>query len=238
MLVRILFAILLVGAAAALAVGWHWRSEKLVLLQPATGPLLPRPAPGTATGGVLLFGDSRVAQWRPLPERPYPITRQGHSGESAIRLVPSFEAALDRHKPELAIVQAGVNDAVAASLTSAAGRARALETSKAAMAAMAAAAEARGVKLIILKPIPPIRPDIARRLIWRGHVEPYLSDFSQALPGIATAHRADIQDPLSLLGPAAVEVPERYRKDALHLTPEAYRQLNLLLPPVIGEEVD
>lgn len=235
-LVRILFAILLVGAAAALVVGWNWRAEKLALLQPAAGPLPPRPAPGTATGGVLLFGDSRVAQWRPLPERPYPITRQGHSGESAIRLVPSFEAALDRHKPDLAIVQAGVNDAVAASLTSSADRARALAASKAAFAAMAAAAEARGVKLIILKPIPPIRPDLARRLIWRGHVDPNLADLSQALPAIAAARGASLQDPLPLLGTSPAAVPEAFRKDTLHLTPAAYAQLNALLPPQLDPD--
>lgn len=229
-IVRILLAILLVGAAIALAAGWHWRSEKLALLQPAAGPLPPRPAPGSATGGVLLFGDSRVAQWRPLPDRPYPVTRHGHSGESAIRLVPSFQAALDRHKPDLVIVQAGVNDAVAASLASSEERARALEASKAAFAAMAAAAEARGIKLIILEPIPPIRPDLARRLIWRGHVEPYLADLSGALPSIAAAHGATVEDALPLLGADAAHVPERYRRDSLHLTPDAYRALNSLLP--------
>ena len=101
-------------------------------------------------------------------------------------------------------------------------------------AAMAAAAEARGIKLIILEPIPPIRPDLARRLIWRGHVEPYLAGLSQALPAIAAARGARVQDPLPLLGVSATDVPDHFRKDALHLTPAAYAQLNALLPPTLA----
>jgi lysophospholipase L1-like esterase len=235
-LVKILLVLALAAGAAGLAAGWQWRSEKLVRLHPAPGPLPARPDPGNAVGGVLLFGDSRVAQWRPLPDRPYPVTRHGHSGESAIRLAFSFEAALDRHRPELAIVQAGVNDAVAASLAGPRDRERALADSKAAFARMAAAAQARGVALVLLKPIPPIRPDPARRLLWRGHVGPYLESLSAALPAIAAAHGATVTDPLPLLGPDAASVPSAYRADALHLTPAAYERLGVLLPETLSPE--
>lgn len=230
-----LFALLALAAlAGALGAGWHWRAEKLALLRPAPGPLAARPDPGDAVGGVLLYGDSRVAQWRPLPDRPYPVTRHGHSGESAIRLAAGFEDALDRHRPERAIVQAGVNDAVAASLATPQDRDRALADSKAAFARMAAAAQARGIPLILLKPIPPIRPDPARRLLWRGHVGPFLDQLSAALPGIAAAHGATVADPLPLLGADTTSVPDAYRKDSLHLTPAAYERLGAIFPQTLS----
>ena len=118
-IVRILLAILLVGAAIALAAGWHWRSEKLALLQPAAGPLPPRPAPGSATGGVLLFGDSRVAQWRPLPVQyaDYAIWQHdvfGSAGDPdsriAAQLAGALSEALSRHGPSVVSVECSADE--------------------------------------------------------------------------------------------------------------------------------
>jgi lysophospholipase L1-like esterase len=223
-------------AVPALALGWaahDWRQGKLALLVPTEAVLAPRPAAGDATGGVLLFGDSRVAHWAPLPERPFPVIRHGHSGESAIRLPASFEAALDRHRPGLAIVQAGVNDAVAAALAPAGVRAAAQDDAQDAFARMAAAARARGVRLLILKPLPPVRPGLARRIAGRGQVEPWLAELSAALPAIAAAHGAEVADPLPLLAASADAVPDSFRADAVHLTPAAYARLNALIPETL-----
>lgn len=198
--------------------------------------LLARPDPGTAVGGVLVFGDSRVAHWSPLPQRPYPITRHGHSGESAIRLVPSFTAALERHRPQLVLLQLGINDALAAAVVSPSARAAAEGDTEAAIAAMAEAAQVRGVKLVILHVIPPIRPDPLRRLVSRGVSEEYVERLNRELPGIAARHGATAIDPLPLLGPAAAEVPDAYRADSVHLTAAAYGRLNRLFPDRLSNQ--
>lgn len=229
----LLIALALLPALALGAAALHWREGKLALLVPTEEVLAPRPAAGGAGGGVLLFGDSRIAQWAPLPARPFPIVRHGHPGESAIRLPATFEAALDAHRPRLVIVQAGVNDAVAAALAPAAARAAAQVDAQDAFARMAASARARGVRLVILRPIPPVRPDIARRIAGRGMVGPWLADLSAALPAIAAANGAETVDPLPLLASSPGTMPPEYRADALHFTPAAYARLNALIPETL-----
>ena len=228
-------ALLVVAAAAAggfaTARFFAWREAKLALLQPAPGELRPSPPPDpAAVGGLLLFGDSRIAGWRPLPRRPYPIARLGYAGESAIRLAPEFERALDRFRPRLAIIQVGVNDAVAASLLPAAARGEAQAKTEAAFARMAEAARARGVPLVILSILPPVRPDLPRRLVWRGAVGPYVAAVNAALAGLAARHGASVVDPLPLLGGDPEAVPDRFFSDPLHLSAEGYRALGPLLP--------
>ena len=182
---------------------------------------------------MLLFGDSRVRQWAPLPARPYPIAVEGFPGETAIQLAGRFPTVLRAHRPSEVIVQMGVNDAVAASVAGRARREQALNDSLAAFDRIAADSRAAGVRLVILKVLPPVRPDLARRLVYRSIVEDYVAALNAALPGIAARHGATVSDPLPLITGDAGAVPEAYRRDALHFTPAAYLAMGDLLPPTL-----
>src|SRR5512146_1532631 len=118
-------ALLLLGALVAAFAFQQWRAGKLALLQ------VPAPVPIAANTpadppGLLLFGDSRIAHWQPLPQRPYPISVSGHPGASAIQLVPAFQQALARHRPAVVLLHVGANDAVGAALAEPAARPQAL----------------------------------------------------------------------------------------------------------------
>jgi lysophospholipase L1-like esterase len=233
---RALPVFLLLAFAAA---GWlafefiRWREGKLAQLAPppAAAPVAGTPA---APAALLLFGDSRIAQWQPRPERQYSVHVEGFPGATAIRLVPAFDAVLARHRPALVLVQLGVNDAVAASVTDPVARERAQRDTVAAIERMAQAARARGARLVIVDVIPPIRPDPLRRLLFRRHVERFVEAVNAALPAIAARHGAGLVSAMPLLTGPDGEVPERYRKDWLHLTPEAYAALDPLLPATLA----
>lgn len=221
-------ALLFVGAAGTALAVHQWRAGKLALLQvPAQQPL----ATGTPATPptLLLFGDSRIAQWRPLPDRPYPIIRSGHPGASAIQLVPAFQQALARHRPAVVLVQLGANDAVGAALADQPARDRALADSLAAIDRMAAAAAARGARVILVEVIPPIRTDPLRRLLLGDRVDNFIIQLNAGLPDIAARHGATLASATPLLAPTGEE-PEHFRKDWLHLKPEGYRALAPLLP--------
>jgi lysophospholipase L1-like esterase len=179
---------------------------------------------------LLLFGDSRIAQWKPLPDRPYPIAVAGYPGSTAIELTGRFQQDLRTHRPGVVVVQLGINDAVAASLVGAQRRARALADSLAALERMAADSQAAGAELVLLKVLPPVRPGLVRRVVYRAHVDAYVAAMNAALPAIADRHGATVVDALPALTDASGDVPDSFRRDALHFTPEAYVELGRLLP--------
>lgn len=232
---RPLFIFLLLAIAGAGWLGFQfagWRNTKVAGLDMPPAREMAEVSPA-APPRLLLFGDSRVAQWKPLPDRPYPIVAEGFPGETAIRLSGRFPATLQQHRPQVVMLQLGVNDAVAASLVGPARRERALADSLSAIDRMAAEARTAGADLVILKVLPPIRPDLLRRILYRAHVDSYVAALNAAIPAIAARHGASVADPLPLLTDANGLVPDRYRRDALHLTPEAYTALGDLLPPSI-----
>jgi lysophospholipase L1-like esterase len=226
-------AILLLGAAGAALALHQWRAAKLALLEvPAQRHIATR-TPATPPV-LLLFGDSRIAQWQPLPDRPYPIIRNGHPGASAIQLVPAFQQALARHRPAVVLLQLGANDAVGAALADPPTREKALVDTLAAIDRMAAAATAHGARLILTKVIRPVRPDPLRQLLLDDRVDAYIAQVNAGLPAIAARHGATLKSPMPLLAPRG-EVPDSFRKDWLHLTPEAYSALAPLLPERLNE---
>jgi lysophospholipase L1-like esterase len=222
-------ALLGLMGAIVLQRGWAWRQAKLDLLVEGPVPAAVQVEPA-ASGALLLFGDSRIAAWEPLPDRPFPVLRAGYPGQSAIRLAPEFARAIDESRPAAVFVQMGVNDAVAASLLPAEARATALAASLEAFSRVAALAEARDIALTIGLVVPPIRPGLARRMLYRDAVDSYVQSLNAALPGIAARHGARVVDPMEALRGADGSVPDAYRADALHWTPAAYAALNGLLP--------
>jgi lysophospholipase L1-like esterase len=235
----ILLLLALALAAAALVVGLaavhQWRASRLALLEPAPQALRARPAapdpdaPG-GSGGLLLLGDSRVSDWSPLPDRPYPVVRIGYPGESAVRIAPGFAALLDRHKPQAVLLMLGVNDAVAAAVAAPDSRAAARASSLAAFADMAQAARARSIPLTIALVIPPDRPDPLRRFLWQGDAVEQADRLNAALPAVAAAHGATLVDARALLAAPGEPLPRPLRADPLHFTPQAYQRLAALLP--------
>lgn len=232
---RLLLPLILVAAA----IGWllfsflSWREAKIAMLEPPPAVAMAAAGGPAEPARLLLFGDSRIAHWKPAPERDYPIIIEGHPGKTAIHLLPRFAAVLAREHPAAAILQLGVNDAVAASVVSPARRRRALDDTLHAIDQMAALARAQDVDLVIMAVIPPIRPDLGRRILFRGAVDAYVARLNAALPGIAARHGARLADPMPLLLDGKDEVPERFRRDSLHLTPAAYAALEPLVPATL-----
>lgn len=231
---------LLVSLILLLAgLGWlafelvSWREAKIAKLEPppalaVSSAIIPADPPV-----LLLFGDSRIAQWKPVPERGFSIVAAGYPGATAIGLTPRFARAIAEHRPTAAMIQLGVNDAVAASVVSADRRDKALQDSLDAIEAMAALAQANGVDLMIMAVIPPVRPDLKRRILFRGEVDAYVAALNAALPGIAARHGARFIDPMPLLREGDGDVPDRFRRDSLHLTPDAYAALDQLVPATL-----
>lgn len=219
--------------------GASWYRHKIAGLQPVAGMSGPptsageRDATDPAPAALLLFGDSRVAQWAPLPARSYPISRQGFPGATAIQLAPHLPAIIRQTRPRLIIIEAGINDAVAASLVPRQRRRQALAETIAAFRDMAAAGTESGARVVFLSVLPPVRPGPLRSLVYQRKVLDYVAAVNVALNDLARADDVRVVDVHELLAGSDGTVAEAYRKDALHLTPMAYLKLGQLLPQML-----
>lgn len=231
--------------ACALIVVMAGKMRGLYIKEKAAGAqfgpaILPRPAPGWAGPGegVLLIGDSRVAQWAPLPEAPgLSFAVSGIGGETASGLGARFAgSALGLTPPPGRIViAAGINDLVAISLS---GRGEAaLDQLAARLGALAEQAAGQGIPVSLMTVIRPADPGMLRRqFAWDDRIQTLVAGANRRIRALADPPRITVIDADALLAPEDGPLPARFATDALHFTPQAYEALNAGLVEALGAE--
>lgn len=174
---------------------------------------------------VLLIGDSRVADWRHHLPADLAVAERGLPGETARQLTGRFEAALREARPAVVVVQAGINDLVAASLGDAEYRRTTTADLHSAFALMADAAAETGACLVLTTIVPPAEPSLLRRAVWNPAVSDHVAAANDALRRLADPPRVAVLDLAERLAPAG-DLPDAFRRDTLHLTPAAYERMN------------
>lgn len=224
------------GAALALAAGALLRMEGELRLArtgafPAATPGAPPAGWADARTRLVVIGDSRVAQWSPLPEAPgLAVWLRGVGGETAAATRARFAADALAPGPDVVVLATGINDLTAASLDRDAGP-RVLETAAAALEAMAREAEAASVPLVLATVIRPARPSPLRRAtLWHDRVRPLTHTLNARIRWLARARPGtlllDADRLLAGAAPHDTPLPPAYAADTLHLTGAAYERLN------------
>jgi len=73
--------------------------------------------PGSKKKRILLFGDSRIKQWRYTAHAPgYLIINRGISGEVTPQMRMRFNQDVIKLRPSIVIIQAGINDIISTSV--------------------------------------------------------------------------------------------------------------------------
>ena len=175
----------------------------------------------SALGGsptILLLGDSRIAQWElPRPERGR-IVNAGISGATTARIADAARDFLERYRPDVVVIEAGIND-----LKLAGARpdlsAKIVDEAFANLARLVKHCRAAQAKVLVLPVWPASEPSLLRRPVWN----------SAAVSGAVAALNERLR---SLEGPgvmvcdlfAEIGGKPAYR-DTLHLQPETYQRL-------------
>ncbi|KAA5607054.1 hypothetical protein F1188_03875 [Roseospira marina] len=225
----------LVLAAVLGGVAWTVRSEyidtKLAQARAERGPIarsFDEGWPDRSGPRVLLIGDSRVAHWKPYLPTDLPVMERGLPGETAVQLARRFSRDGLGAGADIIVVQAGINDLVAASLMPADARAAVVDAVSRAFAAMHAAAEGAGICLVPTTIVPPSHPSLARWLVWDSSVFGMVEHVNARLRAAGGPSGTAVLDAAALLAPEGrVESP--FRRDTLHLTAPAYDALNAAL---------
>jgi lysophospholipase L1-like esterase len=183
---------------------------------------------------IVLFGDSRVQMWKPAPGAPgRVIINAGIAGETTTEMRRRFERDVLRLKPQQVVIQAGMNDLTAwatRNIPSAdAHRERLLEN----MAYFVATLTDNNVSVVLTSVIPNTELNALRKIFWRPALRQAVDDTNRQLQQLAASYQADWLD----VSPLFVDDNNRVRSelyvDTLHITSEAYTQINRQLEPLL-----
>lgn len=184
---------------------------------------------------VVMFGDSRVSKWQPLPEAHGAIyINAGIAGETTTEMQRRFERDVLRHKPDIVVIQAGINDLTAAAthgIMDSEAITAAIETN---IEHFCATLRDNGSKVLLTAILPNKKLSLIRRQFWASSLDQSVSDSNSRLQQIAEKTGAVWLDASTLVKTANGDVDASFYTDTLHLNTQGYRVLNNTLEASIS----
>lgn len=176
---------------------------------------------------VVFFGDSRAAAWPAPPLPGAQFVNRGVDGHSSAQALLRFDAHVAPLRPDVVVVQVGVNDLVALPLLRE-GRAEVVAGAGANIAAIVARARGLGAEVILTTVFP-----VGGGLWPDRSVQEAIGALNAALvaleqPGVR------VLDSAAVLAGGDGRVRPDYAEDELHLSPAGYAALNAALLPLLG----
>ena len=182
---------------------------------------------------VVLFGDSRIAYWQPTPSIPgFEIVFRGIAGETTAQMRYRFQQDVVALHPRVVIIQAGINDLVAASLLPGAN-----DVAAATMANLhhfALAARSVGSEVILMTIVRPAQPPIWRWPVWSGSVFELVARVNHMVITAQMESGIRVLDADGILSDNSQYLPRRYAADTLHFTAAAYQALNSVVQQMVS----
>lgn len=188
-------------------------------------------------GGIrrlILFGDSRVAQWQPLPEiAMWRVLNRGGAGETTAQMRWRFPSDVLDLQPDAVLIQAGINDLVAASLVESESRAIIVRRCLLNLQSFIDQAGARDIPVILMSVFPPASPPLYRLPVWDESILVLVDEVNAALRRMSVEPHVRWIDSAAALMQADGAWRQGASKDTLHLTATGYELLNDVVEPVL-----
>lgn len=240
-----LIAMLAGGLVASVALNvwlaratWHSYLEVRRLRFDPAEELVQRPAPQATDEAasplpvIVLFGDSRVAQWDPLPAvAGHRVVNLGRSGQTTAQLLLRADEVL-RHRPVRVLLQLGINDLVTADLLRL-DSAVAIQAARRNIDRLIRRLHACGVDVVLMPTIPPADSSVLRSWFHDPAAVRRAVDALNARLMAAPPEGARIIDIRIVLAPKGA-VLSCFATDDLHWNSAAYAQLNRVVEPLLA----
>jgi lysophospholipase L1-like esterase len=182
---------------------------------------------------VVLFGNSRIQDWKKLPQLDgFEFINRGIGGETTAQNQARFLKDVLALKPDVVILQTGMNDLTVLGVQPQ----RYKEITRICQDNLKFFVEsllAQQVEVILLTIIPPAQPELARRLVWDEKISQSVEEINQYWLNLPTTERLHIIDSAKVLKDAQGRWHNDVNKDTLHLTPTGYNYLNQALTPIL-----
>ncbi len=186
---------------------------------------------------LVLIGDSRVQNWKfNTEDAKWMLLNRGIGGETTAQLLYRFEKDALSLKPKIIVIQAGINDLVAA-VSPTIDNAQLIDTVGENLKKLAVCSANHGVITILTTIIPPGRPNLIRRAVWRNTIYEDVRVVNRNLLRWKAPKGVLVLDLSSSIGENNA-LPGKFSSDCLHLNQRGYDQLNKLLLPALQNLMD
>ena len=183
---------------------------------------------------IILFGDSRIEQWQPnLQIDGYKVINRGISGETTAQMRFRFIQDVILLKPDLIIVQAGINDLVAASISPEYKKIIYKNTLQN-LQWFVTEARKHQISVIFISIIHPAEPSIFRKIIWSNSIHQMVNSVNGDIEK-SIRKGSYFLNANKLLNVIENKLPTEFAKDTLHFKTGTYVLLNQSIKKIIEE---
>ena len=176
----------------------------------------------------MLFGDSRISQWNPLPSLDNTLfIDAGIAGETTTEMRRRIQHDVLRHEPDVVLIQSGMNDLTAPITRGIKDPDAMLSEMKTNLAYFVDVFAQSGARVIVT-PVLPNRPiSLARKIFWHDQLDQRVADTNEYLQQLASEKSASWLDLTAVLYDQNNTLRTDWYIDALHFYQPAYEALNL-----------
>ncbi|MEM7257250.1 MAG: GDSL-type esterase/lipase family protein [Pseudomonadota bacterium] len=185
---------------------------------------------------MVMYGDSRVQEWTPLPRLENTlVVNAGVSGETLREIRRRLHKDVLRLNPDVVLLQAGMNDLTAAATRGVEQPEKIIRRMKSGMKSLVEELTARNID-VIMTPIIPAKPlNIGRKVFWRDEIDSLLADANIYLKSLADQHELQWIDLLEPLHNDSGELRTDWYFDTLHLHTARYNDLNTMVEKLLNQ---
>lgn len=188
---------------------------------------------------IVLYGDSRVQNWIPLPTMNNLIfINAGINGETTTEIRRRFDHDVLRHNPDIVVIQAGTND-LTASVT------RGIQDPQLLLADMHSNMEyfittliASNIEVVVTSVFPNNTIPMVKRLFWFNTLQSEIEASNKVFKQLSQTAGAHWLDLTPVFFNADDKVNSQLYIDTLHINPAGYRIINPLLEDLLATLVD
>jgi lysophospholipase L1-like esterase len=221
--------VLLLTLGAAILVAREIYADRLAARAFSSAIPLVRAEPPSGLPTLLLVGDSRVAEWRLPRLAGFHVVNAGFPGCTTSQIAMRTRPLLDKIKPQVVVIQAGINDLKLLGVRPSARR-EVIDGALTNIVAMIEESQRHGSGVVVTTVWPTGPLSLARRVVWSSEVESARLETNRRLEKLCSSRtNVLVIDLFASAAPAASDQRAAVYRDTLHLKPEVYGQLTATL---------
>ncbi len=173
---------------------------------------------------VVFLGDSRAASWTSPSIRGYEFINRGIGSQTSIQVLQRFPQHLRSLKPDVVVIQVGINDLKTIALFPE-RRNEIAATSRANIKQLVEASRKLGAVVIVTTIFPVGEVPLMRRPFWSDEIGRAVQEINAYIATLAN-DKTFVFDTFSILADSQGMTVKSYEADELHLNEQGYARLN------------